>query len=199
MLANRHDPVSAKGERTSARSEQRLPLSISRPALLVDGADREFRRLIYRMIITQSRLVDIRKAIAQRAGVTGTQYHMMMAILHLQGDEGISVGSLADYLEVTGPHITGEIRKLTAKGLVRKTANPQDKRVVLLQVSTEGRKRLLSAFDFIRNVNDILFDGVTGEEFRILEKFNQKFVKNTSLALDWTERMSLANKRAAAR
>lgn len=196
MFTPRHETAAAKGERP-AQAEQKLPLSISRPALLVDGADREFRRLIYRMIITESRLVDIRKSIGQRVGVTGAQYHMMMAILHLQGEEGISVGSLADYLEVTGPHITGEIRKLTAKGFVRKTDNPQDKRVVLLQISAEGRKRLLSAFDFIRNVNDILFDGVTVEEFRALTKFNQKFVRNTSLALDWTEKMSPRKRRAA--
>jgi MarR family transcriptional regulator, organic hydroperoxide resistance regulator len=196
MLGIRAASTSAKGER-STRAERRLPLSISRPALLIDGADREFRRLIYRMIITESRLVDIRKAIAQRVGVTGTQYTMLMAILHLQGDQGISVGDLADYLEVTGPHITGEIRKLVAKGFVRKTANPQDRRGVLLQLSTEGRGRLLSAFDFIRNVNDVLFDGVSGEEFKALTKFNQKFMRNTSLALDWIERMSLQEKHAA--
>lgn len=188
MLTSRHDPVSAKGER-SARDVQRLPLSISRPALLIDGTDREFRRLIYRMIITESRLVDLRKAIARRVEVSGTQYTLLMAVLHLQGDDGISVGGLADYLEVTGPHVTGEIRKLSAKGLVRKATNPNDKRGVLVRLTAEGRKRLLSAFEFIRSVNDILFDGVTGEEFRILTKFNQKFVRNTSLALEWTKQM----------
>lgn len=192
----RHAPASATGEQP-ATADQRLPLSISRPAFLVDGADGEFRRLIYRMIITESRLIDIRKAIAQRVGVTGTQYTMLMGILHLQGDQGISVGDLANYLEVTGPHITGEIRKLVAKGFVRKTAHPQDRRSVLLRMSTDGRKRLLAAFDFIRNVNDILFDGVTASEFKVLAKFNQKFVRNTSLALEWTERMSLQSKHAA--
>jgi MarR family transcriptional regulator, organic hydroperoxide resistance regulator len=183
----------ARSERI-AKSDRPLPLSISQPALLIDGTDREFRRLIYRMIITESRLVDIRKAFARRIGVTGTQYTMLMSILHLQDRQGISVGELAEYLEVTGPHITGEVRKLVSKGLVQKTTNPRDKRGVLLQLSPEGQRRLLSAFDLIRNVNDILFDAVTGEEFRILRKFNQKFMLNTSLALDWIERMSLQDK-----
>jgi DNA-binding MarR family transcriptional regulator len=167
--------------------EPALPLSISRPAMLTDGTDREFRRLIYRMIITESRLIDIRKAIAARVGVTAPQYTMMMAILHMQDRHGISIGDLAGYLEVTGPHVTGEVRKLADRGLVRKAANPKDGRGVLVQLSPEGKKRLTRAFTFIRSVNDILFDGVTAEQFRTLVRFNGKFIRNTSLALKWTE------------
>ena len=175
-----------------------LPLSISRPAVLVEGRDRDFRRLIHRMIITEGRLIEIRRAIGRQVGVSGTQYTMLMAVLHLQGESGISIGGIAGYLEVTGPHVTGEIRKLAAKGLVRKLENPNDKRGVLVKLSGEGRKRLLRAFDFIRNVNDILFDGVTGDEFRSLSRFHQKFINNTNLALEWTRRPSRIARQQAA-
>jgi DNA-binding MarR family transcriptional regulator len=168
----------------------KLPLSISRSPLLVGGADREFRRLIYRMLITESRLIEVRRAIARQVGVSGSQYSVMMAILHLEGDAGISIGALADYLEVSGPHITGEVRKLAARGFVRKIANPNDLRGVLVRLSAPGRKRLLDAFAYIRQVNDILFDGVPAGEFQALGEFYRKFVTNTSLALDWTKRSS---------
>jgi DNA-binding MarR family transcriptional regulator len=180
------------------RIKAKLPLSISLPALLVDGTDREFRRLIYRMLIAEARLVDIRKAIARQVGVSGAQYTVMMAILHLEGDAGVSVSGLATYLEVTGPHITGEVRTLAARGLVQKTANPSDMRGVQLRLSSDGRKRLLDAFDFIQQVNDILFDGVSQDEFRTLAAFHEKFIRNTALALQWTRQSSRRGQSSAA-
>jgi DNA-binding MarR family transcriptional regulator len=169
--------------------------------MLVNGSDREFRRLIYRMIITESRLVEIRKAIAARVGVTGGQYTILMAILQLQGASGVSIGALAEYFEVSGAHITGEIRKLAALGMVRKDANPDDGRGVLVRLTVDGHKRLLDAFEFIRKVNDRLFDGVTVEEFKALTRFHRKFMHTTQATLDWTrqERLpeSLRDRRAA--
>lgn len=176
-----------------------LPLSVSRPAVLIEGSDHEFRRLIHRMILNEGRLVEIRKSFAKKVGVSGAQYTMLMTLLRLQGDTGISIGALAEFLEVTGPHVTGEVRKLAVKGYVRKSANPKDRRGVLISLTRLGRSRLLAAFAFIRNVNDILFDGVTAEEFRTLVRFNQKFTKSTDLALDWIEREARPAGRRAAR
>jgi DNA-binding MarR family transcriptional regulator len=169
-----------------ARRVPRLPLSVSRPAMLVGGTDREFRRLIYRMLIAEARLIDVRKAIARQVGVTGAQYSVMMAILHLEGEDGISIGGLAEHLEVTGPHITGEVRKLAARGLVRKLANPQDSRGVQVRLSGTGRKCLLNAFAYICDVNNILFEHVSTQEFRTLARFYEKFIGNTARALAYT-------------
>jgi len=180
----------APGRRKKASAK--LPLSISRPALLVEGSDAEFRRLIYRMLITESRLLDVRRAIARQVGVSGAQYSIMMAILHLEGDEGIAINGLASYLEVTGPHITGEVRKLAARGIVRKTANPHDMRGVQVRLTVDGRRRLFDAFAFIRHVNDILFDTVSPEQFEALAAFYQIFIANTSRALQWTRQSSAA-------
>lgn len=184
-----------RGAQTS-EVERKLPLSISRREMLVDGSDQEFRRLIHRMLITAARLADIRNAIAARVGVTGPQYTMLMSVLHFQGVAGISIGTLAGHLEVTGPHVTGEIRKLAAQGLVRKVVNPNDRRGVLVRLSAEGRKRLLRAFAFIRGANDRLFAQVTGAEFDALVGFNRKFVRNTQATLAWIAQESRAEKAA---
>jgi len=196
MNINVANPIFRASE---ARAGAPLPLSVSRPAVLIEGSDHEFRRLIHRMILNEARLVDIRKSIAKKVGVGGAQYTMLMAVLRLQGDCGIAISALADFLEVSGPHVTGEVRKLVAKGYVRKNANPKDKRGVLISLTRQGRSRLLAAFAFIRSVNDILFDGVTADEFRTLVRFNQKFMKNSSLALDWIEREERPAGRRAAR
>jgi DNA-binding MarR family transcriptional regulator len=165
-----------------------LPLSVTRPEILIDGSDREFRRLIHRMLIGQARLDVVRECIAGRIGVSGTQYTMLMSVLHLQGAAGVSITALADYLEVTGPHVTGIVGKLVAGGFVRKAVNPKDRRGVLVKLTPVGRKKLLQAFAFISAVNDRLFEGVGREEYRAVASFNAKFIRNTQATLDWIDR-----------
>jgi DNA-binding MarR family transcriptional regulator len=165
-----------------------LPLSVTRPEILIDGSDREFRRLIHRMLIGQAQLAAVRECIAERIGVSGTQYTLLMSVLHLQGAAGVSIGALADYLEVTGPHVTGIVGKLVAGGFVRKAVNPKDRRGVLVKLTPAGRKKLLQAFVFISAVNDRLFEGVGREEYRAVASFNAKFIRNTKATLDWIDR-----------
>ena len=129
-------PIPPAKDEPAAQST--LPLSITRPEILVDGSDREFRRLIHRMLIGSARLAAVRECIAARIGVSGTQYTMLMSVLHLQGSVGISITGLADYLEVTGPHVTGVIGKLAARGFVRKAMNPKDRRGVLVRLTPDG-------------------------------------------------------------
>jgi DNA-binding MarR family transcriptional regulator len=100
----------------------------------------------------------------------------------------VSIGALADYLEVTGPHVTGIVGKLVAGGFVRKAVNPKDRRGVLVKLTPAGRKKLLQAFVFISAVNDRLFEGVGREEYRAVASFNAKFIRNTKATLDWIDR-----------
>ena len=176
--------------KNEAAAPPALPLSVTRPEILVDGSDREFRRLIHRMLIGSARLAAVRECIAARIGVSGTQYTMLMSVLHLQGSAGISITGLADYLEVTGPHVTGVIGKLAARGFVRKAMNPKDRRGVLVRLTPMGRKRLLRAFDFIASVNDRLFEDVGREEYRAVGNFHARFIGNTKATLDWIDRQA---------
>jgi DNA-binding MarR family transcriptional regulator len=180
----------------AAAARDALPLSVTRPEILIDGSDREFRRLIHRMLIGQARLAAVRECIAERIGVTGTQYTMLMSVLHLQGAAGVSITSLADYLEVTGPHVTGLVGKLVASGFVRKAVNPKDRRSVLVKLTPAGRKKLLQAFEFISAVNDRLFEGVGREEYRAVASFNARFIRNTQATLDWIDRQPGGSGRA---
>ena len=189
-------PSPEAADATTAR--EALPLSVTRPEILIDGSDREFRRLIHRMLIGQVRLAAVRECIAERIGVSGTQYTMLMSVLHLQGAAGVSITVLADYLEVTGPHVTGTIGKLVAGGFVRKAVNPKDRRGVLVKLTTAGRKKLLQAFEFISAVNDRLFEGVGREEYRAVASFNAKFIRNTQATLDWIDRQSGGSVRSRA-
>src|SRR5581483_4083231 len=167
-----------------------VPLSVSRPNVLVGGRDREFRRLIHRLLLFSGRLEAVREIIARQVGVTGVQYTMLMSVLHQDKGEGISIGALAEYLEVTGAHVTSQIGKLAAAGFVRKTVNPHDGRGILVQLTAHGRERLIAAHELIRGINNRLFEGVSPSEFKALRSFFGKYAKNTENALNWGKRYS---------
>ena len=49
---------------------------------------------------------------------------------------------LADALGVTPPNVTGIVDRLVDHGLVSRTENPEDRRIMLLQITTKGRNLL---------------------------------------------------------
>jgi MarR family transcriptional regulator, organic hydroperoxide resistance regulator len=49
---------------------------------------------------------------------------------------------LADALGVTPPNVTGIVDRLVEHGLVSRTENPEDRRIMLLQITAKGRNLL---------------------------------------------------------
>jgi len=168
------------------RSERRgvfaPPLTVSLPAVLADGSDKAFRRVIYGLFVCAGRLHDIRDAFGRRIAMTGARYTVLIATAHLQGGAGVGVRTLADYLHVAPPHVTTEVGKLVAAGLLSKERNPDDGRGVLVSLTPAGAAALEALAPFLRRINDILFDGITRAEFAAVVRFIDKFVINTERA-----------------
>ena len=170
-----------------ARNEQAAafapPLTVSLPAVLTDGSDKAFRRVIYGLFVSAARLHDIRDAFGRRIAMTGARYTVLIATAHLQGAAGVGVRALADYLHVAPPHVTTEVGKLVAAGLLAKARNPDDGRGVLVTLTPAGAQALEALAPFLRRINDILFDGISRAEFAAVVRFIDKFVINTERAM----------------
>ena len=91
--------------------------------------------------------------------------------------------ALADYLHVAPPHVTTEVGKLVAAGLLAKARNPDDGRGVLVTLTPAGAQALEALAPFLRRINDILFDGISRAEFAAVVRFIDKFVINTERAM----------------
>src|SRR5258707_4462608 len=59
-------------------------LTVSRPALLVDGSDRSFRQLVHDMLAFSARIQEVRGRLGSVIGLSGTQYTVLIAIAHLR-------------------------------------------------------------------------------------------------------------------
>src|SRR5256714_11049918 len=159
--------------RSMARPRKRSlpPPTVSRPALLVEGSDAAFRRLIHDLIAYGHRLDACRDAFAEIAGISGVQYEILMLVSRA---EGLSVGEVAARLHRSGAFITIEANKLVARGILEKAADPADGRRVLLRYRSRDILEKLAPYQ--RRVNDVLFECLDAKRFRELRRLARELV-----------------------
>jgi DNA-binding MarR family transcriptional regulator len=94
----------------------------------------DFMRLIWAL---DHGLQSLSKRMQATLGLTGPQ---RVALRVLGRRPGISAGALADVLRLHPSTLTGILRRLEERGLVRRTHDPEDRRRVLLTLTPRGRK-----------------------------------------------------------
>src|SRR6184192_2162965 len=155
--------------RSMARTRRRgaPPRTISRPALLVDGSDGEFRGLIHDLIAYGHRLDACRDAFAVIVGISGVQYEILMLVSRA---DGLSIGEVAARLHRSGAFITIEANKLVERGILEKASDPADGRRVLLRCNAKSSEILEKLAPYQRRINDVLFDCLDAKRFRQLRE-----------------------------
>jgi DNA-binding MarR family transcriptional regulator len=171
------------------------PPTVSRPALLVDGSDAEFRGLIHDLIAYGHRLDACRDAFAAIVGVSGAQYEILMLISR---SHGLAVGEVASRLHRSGAFITIEANKLVARGLLDKASDPADGRRVILRANARSQKLMESLAPYQRRVNDVLFERLDARRFRQLCALARDLVSSGDRAVAMLELMLHEAKSAAA-
>ena len=156
-----------------ARGRKKTPLTVSRPALLAQGSDAEFRGLIHDLIAYGHKLDACRDAFARIAGISGVQYEILMLVSRA---EGLSVGEVAARLHRSGAFITIEANKLAAEGILEKAADPRDGRRVLLRSTPKSQALLEHLSPYQQRINDVLFEFVDAKRFRELRALAAELV-----------------------
>jgi len=77
---------------------------------------------------------------AAGAGLTAAQHQALLAIRGMPGE--VTVGTLADWLGVRHHSCVGLVDRLVALGLVKKSADPEDRRRMLLVLSPKAGRKL---------------------------------------------------------
>jgi DNA-binding MarR family transcriptional regulator len=161
-----------------------LPATVSRPALLAQGSDAEFRGLIHDLIAYGHRLDACRDAFAAIAGISGVQYEILMLVSRA---DGLPVGEVASRLHRSGAFITIEANKMAERGIVAKAADPADGRRVLLKMTSKSKELLERLAPFQRRVNDTLFEFVDAKRFRELRALAAELVARGDRAVAMLE------------
>jgi len=160
------------------------PRTISRPALLVDGSDGEFRGLIHDLIAYGHRLDACRDAFAAVVGISGVQYEILMLVSRA---DGLSIGEVAERLHRSGAFITIEANKLAERGILQKASDPTDGRRVLLKNTSRSLHLLERLAPHQRRINDVLFERLDARRFRQLRALARDLVASGDRAVAMLE------------
>jgi DNA-binding MarR family transcriptional regulator len=165
--------VAAKSAPASGRSGGRaatapFPLTTTRPELLVEGRDRDFRHLVHSLFGFAAHHEHIRAGHGKMIGVPGIAYTVLISIAHLSQDGDVNVKTVADHLYLSGAFITAVTGRLLERGLIEKKTDAGDRRRVTLTVSAKGRAALERLAPIQRQINDVEFGALTREEFTLL-------------------------------
>lgn len=161
-----------------ATSTANKVLTVTHPACLVNGSDAEFRHLVNGLLPFAARLLSIRDGFGSIVGLTGVQYSLIRSIAHLSVDDEVTVNQLAEHLHLSGAFVTVETNKLKKLGLIDKKANPEDRRKMRVTMTAAGNRLLNELLPTQQRINDVLFEGVTRTEFKVLCSLVDRLVVN---------------------
>src|SRR5690606_7409292 len=129
------------------RTNFRPALSVTHDAMLIDGEDEKFRRVLFLSRLFADRLTLFREVVAREIGLTGNQYVILLVIAHAQRGGGVTVRDIAHYALMASTHVTTQAGALIRKGLVVKKPHGRDRRSVLLFLTDKGEQAMETIAD----------------------------------------------------
>ena len=160
-----------------------IPPTISRRDYFERGSDDWFRDAVYRLVQALSRLLVCREAFGRQLGLTGTQFTVLMGVAYRQGDAGITIASLANYIGLASTHVTTEVGRLIRKDLLIKRPNKSDGRSVLISLSTKGEVAVENVSPLVCKINDLLFKNIDRKKFDAMNEFAKLLLTNSECAI----------------
>jgi len=174
----------AKSGRTAERARKNFPpLTVSHPELLRDGKDDEFRQTLYLIVQVLGQLETCRAAFGRAMGLSGSQFAVLMGVAYQQGEEGVKINTLAKYVQLASTHVTTEVGRLERMGLLSKRAGIDDRRSVLVSLTDAGDEAIVKVAPFLRQVNDLLFSGITSRQLSTIKEVFTKLSLNSEFAI----------------
>jgi DNA-binding MarR family transcriptional regulator len=168
---------------TAPRNRAAGSLTVSRSQLLNRGGDQAFRQFVHDTLAFSGRIQAIRNALGSVIGLSGTQYTILIAIARDQHTKGIGINHVAEVLHFSPAFVTIEVNKLVAAKLITKKTHSGDRRRVVLSTTSKAEELLRSLTLVQRPVNDMLFEGLTAEDFDRLRHKMPELVESAGRAL----------------
>jgi DNA-binding MarR family transcriptional regulator len=107
-------------------------------------------------------------AVAERLGLAGTDVECLDVLL-MEG--ALCVGRLAELTGLTTGSATRMVDRLEQAGLVRRVADPVDRRRVLVEPGPDLAGKMNALHDSLRRAQSALLDTYTDEELRLIAGF----------------------------
>src|SRR5690606_27848053 len=152
------------------------------PSLPVKGEQQRLR-LVNALLPFLAVHTSIRDGYAAMVGISGPQYSILLYIKHFSDEGAPRVKDVAEHLHLSGSYITAEVGVLEGKGLLVKTKDEKDQRVVRLAL-TDRSKKMLDDIQGVRSqVNNVQFGVLSPEELETLAPIIERLIVSSREAL----------------
>lgn len=130
------------------------------------------RRLVFLLNVAQRRLQRWVAARMDKDGVTATQ----SGLLFILGQrDGALMGEAGAALDLGPPGISGLVDRMTAAGLIKRRADPDDGRAWRLWLTPIGRAALAQSKAGLAQINAHLAEGFTDAEIDVVARWLTSF------------------------
>jgi DNA-binding MarR family transcriptional regulator len=133
--------------------------------MLQSGRDLAFRETLYLMVLAFGRIQSFREASANSCRSPARKFIVLIGTAYRQGNDGVSIRTLADHTQLAATHVTTEVGRLIGKGLLTKQTSTRDRRSVLVRLTPQGEAAIHAINPLLRRVNDQLFQNISREDF----------------------------------
>ena len=129
---------------------------------------RRDHRLVFLLNVAQRRLQRWVAARTQQSGVTAAQ----SGLLFILGQrDGVLMGEAGAALDLGPPGISGLVDRMTAAGLIKRRADPDDGRAWRLWLTPSGRTALAQSKAGVSEINARLTEGFTEAEIDVVARW----------------------------
>lgn len=165
-MARRSNGKPATNETPSGQAQ-----TVTLPALLAGGSDREFRELIAELYAFVGRLQAMRRELADALKVSVAEFGVLLGVRHLERLGRVRVRAIADHLHISAPNVTATISSLQATGWLTKRVDPDDQRAVSIALTPFGKSALDAFARECCELNDVWFRDTTRAEMLTVTGF----------------------------
>jgi DNA-binding MarR family transcriptional regulator len=102
---------------------------------------------------------------AQKLGITGPQWRILMALVDLDRANGVPVNAVATMLHVDSSFVTTQSKRLEKKGFLRRKPSADDARVVQMSITDKTQKQLAALAEQQDALNEFVFLEFNDPEF----------------------------------
>jgi MarR family transcriptional regulator, organic hydroperoxide resistance regulator len=176
-------PLLASLKAGGVAGRPRLPLTVSRPELLIDGSDQLYRQLVHGLLSLAALHEAIRDGIAAHLELGGVQHTILQSIRHLGTGQRVAVRDVADHLGLSGSFITMETARLQDMGLLEKRQSTTDRRKVSLVLTKKGVALFEKIAPLQQTIGDLQFGCLSARQFRELVPVVMRLVETSREAL----------------
>ncbi len=133
-------------------------------------ADRLGREAFISLFVTSSRFTGDIEQVCKAEGISHSQYSILWVLCLADAPDGLPMGALADGLLHRSADATRLVDRLLVSGLVTRTPSANDRRVVIVSPTAQGRATFERLTEQIKALHRRHWAGLTTDE---VEQLNQ--------------------------